>query len=110
MATCCLPGWHILHMDVIDESVSQPLDYVRRLLPAGVELPSAIEVVLMLFLQYARTGEQLLMRKHTWCSDTASLGRQVTVGAFGRNGVFLSGHPGIFASRGLGICGKVRAG
>jgi len=74
-------------MDVVPESVSQPIDYVRRLSSAGLELPSAIEVVLMLFLHYAGTKEQLLLRKHTWCSDHASLGRHVTVGAFGRNGI-----------------------
>jgi hypothetical protein len=61
----------------------------------------------MLFLHYVGTGEQLLQKKHTWCSDEASLGRSVTVGAFGRNGLFISGHPPEFASRGLGICGKV---
>jgi hypothetical protein len=71
-----------------------------------LELPRAIEVVLMLFLHYAGTGEQLLLKKHTWTSDEASLNRYVTVGAFGRNGVFISGHPADFSSRGLGICAK----
>jgi hypothetical protein len=61
----------------------------------------------MLFLHYAGTGEQLLFKKHSWCSDLASMGRRVTVGAFGRNGLFISGHPQNFASRGLGICAKV---
>src|SRR6185295_7164263 len=104
MTTPCSAGWHLLHMDPIAESVNQPIDYARRLIPVGLELPSAVEVILMLFLHYVRTTEQLLLRKHTWCSDSASLSRQVTVGAFGRNGVFLSGHPGSFTSRGLGIC------
>jgi hypothetical protein len=108
MASQCAPGWHFLMMDVHPESISQPLDYVRRLKSEGMELPSAIEIVLMLFLHYEGTKEQLLLRKHTWCSDRASLGRHVTVGAFGRNGLFVSGHPEGFASRGLGICGKIR--
>ena len=107
MATRCQPGWHFLLMDVHPESVSQSADYVRRLKTEGMELPSAIEVVLMLFLHYTAAREQLLLRKHTWCSDGASLGRQVTVGAFGRNGLFVSGHPKGFASRGLGMCGKI---
>ncbi len=107
MASPCTPGWHFLLMDVCPESISQPIDYVRRLRSGGMELPSAIEVVLMLFLHYEATKEQLLLRKHTWCSDMASLGRHVTVGAFGRNGLFVSGHPTGFASRGLGICGKI---
>ncbi|HET9130122.1 MAG TPA: hypothetical protein VFO86_04185 [Terriglobia bacterium] len=107
MSTSCSPGWHFLLMDVLPDSISQPLDYVRRLKLEGMELPSAIEIVLMLFLHYEATKEQLLLRKHTWCSDSASLGRQVTVGAFGRNGLFVSGHPMGFASRGLGICGKI---
>lgn len=98
----CGPGWHILHMDVGPESISRPLNY-----SSSLELPSAVEVVLMLFLHYVGTGEQLLLRKHTWTKDTASLGRFVTVGAFGRNGVFISGHPPDFASRGLGVCGKI---
>ena len=88
MQTPCTPGWHFLLMDVAAESVSQPVDYVRRLTPLGLELPTAIEIVLMVFLHYEATKEQLLHRKHTWCSDLASLGRHVTVGAFGRNGLF----------------------
>jgi hypothetical protein len=106
MTTACPPGWHFLLMEVIPESVNQSIDYARRLKEVGMGLPLAIEIVLMLFLHFENTKEQLLLRKHTWCSDLASLGRHVTVGAFGRNGLFLSGHPMGFASRGLGICGK----
>jgi hypothetical protein len=103
----CVPGWHYLHAEVLPDSISQPAQYAEKLMHQGLVLPSAIEVVLMLFLNYAGTREQLLQKKHTWCSDQASLGRQVTVGAFGRNGLFISGHPPEFASRGLGICGKI---
>jgi hypothetical protein len=84
----CEPGWHL-----------------RK---SGLELPSAIEITLMLFLHYVGTGEQLLQKKHSWCRDEASMNRFVTVGAFGRNGLFISGHPAEFASRGLGICGKLK--
>ena len=104
--TNCPPGWHILKMDVGSETMDEPLNYSDRLKAVGWELPLAVEVVLMLFLHYLSTGEQLLLKKHTWCSDVASLGRNVTVGAFGRSGVFISGHPGLYQSRGLGICGK----
>jgi len=100
----CEPGWHFLCTNVLPDSVSQPIHYISSLRDSGLELPSAIEVVLMLFLHFAGTGEQLLQRKHTWCRDQASLDRFVTVGAFGRNGLFLSAHPGMYASRGLGIC------
>jgi hypothetical protein len=93
----CRPGWRVLSMDVIPESIDRPWG-------GPWPLPSAVEVVLMLFLHYIGTGEQLLIRKHTWCRDTASLGRYVTVGAFGRNGVFLSAHPPSYSSRGLGVC------
>ena len=106
----CEPGWHILTMDVLPQSLQQPGNYVDSLQEAQLRLPSAIEVVLMLFLYYLKSGEQLLSKKHTWCSDRASLGRQVTVGAFGRNGVFLSAHPTNFASRGLGVCTKILDG
>jgi hypothetical protein len=104
----CEPGWHYLHITVLPDSISQPLNYADSLGPQGLELPSAIEVTLMLFLHFAGTGEQLLLKKHTWCKDQASMNRWVTVGAFGRNGLFVSGHPREFASRGLGICAKVR--
>lgn len=103
----CPPGWHVLMMDVMPESIQKPVDYLRSLKSTDWALPSAVEVVLMLFLHYVETKEQLLLKKHTWCEDTASLGRHVTVGAFGRNGVFLSGHPPNFASQGLGIAGAV---
>jgi hypothetical protein len=108
--TRCPAGWHLLMMDVLPDSIQQPVHYLRSSTVAGLELPLAVEVVLMLFLHYVGSGEQLLLKKHTWCHDTASLGRHVTVGAFGRNGVFLSGHPENFASQGLGVCGKVAGG
>jgi hypothetical protein len=93
-------------MDVLPGSVEKSGDYLSSA-EDGLAAPSAIEVVLMLFLHYIGTGEKLLAKKHTWCSDQASLHRQVTVGAFGRNGVFLSGHPSNFASRGLGVCPRI---
>jgi hypothetical protein len=103
----CSPGWHTLRTDVSSDTIEQTYYYARSLEQRGWLLPSAVEVVLMLFIQYSRTGEHLLLKKHTWCSDEASLGRMVTVGAFGRNGVFVSGHPPTFASRGLGLCVKL---
>jgi len=108
MAVSCPSGWHNIGMDVIPGSINQPFNYADRLSMEHAELPTAIEVVLMLFLHYVGSGEQLMLRKHTWCLDVASLGRHVTVGAFGRNGVFISSHPPGFASRGLGICPIVR--
>ena len=105
--TRCPGGWHVLTMDVLPESIQQPVHYLRSSTVTGLELPLAVEVVLMLFLHFVGSGEQLLLKRHTWCGDTASLGRHVTVGAFGRNGVFLSGHPENFASQGLGVCGKL---
>jgi len=107
MSTACAPGWHVLTMDPLAGSILQPFDYLRSSGQSGLELPQAVEVIVMLFLHYAGTGEQLMMKKHSWCRDVASLGRHVTVGAFGRNGVFLSGHPSNFSSQGLGICAKV---
>jgi hypothetical protein len=103
----CEPGWHFLHTTVVPDSISQPIHYAGRLGAQRMELPLAIDVVLMVFLHYVGTSEQFLQKKHTWCKDQASLDRFVTVGAFGRNGLFLSAHPGAYASRGLGICAKV---
>jgi hypothetical protein len=103
----CAPGWHFIYRDVLTETISKPLYYVSSLRTQGLGLPAAAEITLMLFLHYAGTGEQLLQKKHTWCSDHASMDRFVTVGAFGRNGLFISGHPPVFASRGLGICAKI---
>jgi len=103
----CAAGWHFLQMNVLPDSISKSIHYIDSLSAQGLALPSAIEVVLMLFLHFVGTGEQLLQKKHTWCRDAASLNRFVTAGAFGRNGLFLSGHPGDYTSRGLGICAKV---
>jgi hypothetical protein len=101
------PGWHCLSASPLPDSISQPINYADRLRTRGFELAAAIEVTLMLFLHYAGTGQQLLQKKHTWCRDEASMNRRVTIGAFGRNGLFVSGHPPDFASRGLGICPKL---
>jgi hypothetical protein len=103
----CDPGWHFLYPNVLPESISQPVHYISSLRDRGLELPAASEVVLMVFLYFVGTGEQLLQKKHTWCKDQASLNRFVTVGAFGRNGLFISAHPSDYTSRGLGICAKV---
>ena len=103
----CAPGWHLLHTSVLPASISQPIHYSRSLQELGLELPAAIEIVLMVFLHFVGSGEQLLQKKHTWCRDQASLDRFVTIGAFGRNGLFISGHPADYASRGLGICTKI---
>jgi len=103
----CEPGWHFLYTNVRPDSISQPIHYIDSLRDFRLELPAAIEVVLMLFLHFVGTREHLLQKKHTWCRDLASLDRSVTVGAFGRNGLFLSAHPGMYASRGLGICAKL---
>ena len=108
MATPCPPGWHFLTMEPLSGSIHHPVDYLRSLSTSELVLPLAVEVVLMLFLHYVESGEQLLLKKHSWCADTASLDRHVTAGAFGRNGVFISGHPANFASQGLGICGRIR--
>jgi hypothetical protein len=104
----CDPGWHFLCMEVLPDSISRPINYARSLEKRDLELPSAAEVVLMLFLHYSGSGEQLLQKKHTWCREQASHDRFVTVGAFGRSGLFVSAHPGAYASRGLGICAKVK--
>jgi len=104
----CDPGWHFLCMEVLSDSISQPINYASSLEKRNLELPSAAEVVLMLFLHYAGSGGQLLQRKHTWCRERASQDRFVTVGAFGRSGLFVSAHPGGYASRGLGICAKLK--
>ena len=103
----CQSGWHYVFTTVLPDSISQPFDYANSLSPRGFELPSAVEITLMVFLHYAGSRQQLLQKKHTWCKDQASMNRCVTVGAFGRNGLFVSGHPPEFRSRGLGICPKI---
>ena len=41
----CEPGWHALQMDVLPDSISKPINY-----SSSWERPSAMEVILMLFL------------------------------------------------------------
>jgi hypothetical protein len=108
MRADCAAGWHYIYTDVLVESISRSVDYASSLATRGLDLPSAVELTLMLFLHYVGTGEQLLGKKHSWCKDLASHNRSVTVGAFGRNGLFISSHPGDFTSRGLGICAKIK--
>jgi len=104
----CSPGWHFLSMEVRPDTIDQSYNYCSSAFADSARMPRAIEVVLMLFLHFEQSGKQLLMKKHTWCADEASLGRRVTVGAFGRNGVFISGHPPTFSSKGLGLCPRYR--
>jgi hypothetical protein len=104
----CHAGWHVIQRHTPEDTIGATADHYTDSNKSGIQLPSAVEVTLMLFLNYVGTGEQLLHKKHTWCSDVTTLGNFVTVGAFGRNGLFVSGHPGSFSSRGLGICAKFK--
>ncbi len=103
----CEPGWHSIEMNVIADSIGKAIYHADELKERGLYLPSAVEVLLMLFFHFAATGERLLNRGHTWTYDRTTEGRFVTVGAFGRNGVFVSSHEVGFQSKGLGICAKV---
>ena len=49
--TDCSAGWHVIHMEVLEDSLYQPYNYHHSLESRGLTLPTAIEVVLMLFLQ-----------------------------------------------------------
>ena len=100
----CEPGWHAIATDIVPNSVGQPIYFAEDLKALGLYLPSAVEMALMLFLHFAQTGEHLMLRKHTWTRDRTSGGRFVSVGAFGKKGLFVSGHEVGYASRGLGIC------
>src|SRR5205823_3291522 len=62
----CSPGWHCLYMNVLPDSISRPVHYVHSLEHRGIELPSAAEITLMLFLHYVGTKMKLLEKKHTW--------------------------------------------
>jgi hypothetical protein len=103
----CVPGWHQLAMDVWPDSTARPVYHAEDLKREALYLPTATEVLLMLFLNFARNGERLLLRKHTWTRDrteTTEAPRFVSIGAFGKKGVFVSSHEVGYKSRGLGIC------
>ena len=100
----CAPGWHSVRIAVTPDSVGQPIYYAEEIKQAALYLPTAAEVLLMLFLHFASTGERGLTNKHTWTRDRTREGRFVTVGAFGKKGVFVSSHAVGYESRGLGIC------
>src|SRR5262245_6470668 len=42
----CSAGWHFVYTNVLSESLSQPFDYADSLRSRGLELASAVEVVL----------------------------------------------------------------
>ena len=58
----------------------------------------------MLFLYFTATDKRLMLNKHTWTRDRADNKRFVTIGAFGKKGLFVSSHEVGYSSRGLGIC------
>jgi hypothetical protein len=100
----CTPGWHSLAQTTMPSTIGQPIYYADSIKSDSLYLPSAAEVVLMLVLHFVLTGQHLLAKKHTWTRDRTKTGRFVTVGAFGKNGLFLSSHEVGYHSRGLGIC------
>ena len=100
----CAPGWHSVRIEVTAASIGQPIYYAEEMKQTALYLPTAAEVLLMLFLHFASTGERKLTNKHTWTRDRTREGRFVTVGAFGKKGVFVSSHEVGYQSQGLGIC------
>jgi hypothetical protein len=100
----CQPGWHSVAMAVTTDSIGQPIYYADSIKGSGQYLPSASEVVLMLFLYFTATGKRLMLNKHTWTRDRTDNKRFVTIGAFGKKGLFVSSHEVGYSSRGLGIC------
>ena len=103
----CNPGWHSIAMAVTPNSIGQPIYYADSIKGAGLYLASATEVVLMLFLHFSATGRRLMVNKHTWTADRTENKRFVTIGAFGKKGLFVSSHEVGYTSRGLGICPQV---
>lgn len=92
---------------MVPDSVLRPVYFAEDLKKDSLFLPSAAEVILMLFLHFTESGERRLLRKHTWTHDrteSTEARRFVTVGAFGKKGVFVSSHEVGYKSRGLGIC------
>ena len=106
--TPCPPGWHTIAAAPLPDSIDQPVYFADSLLAEGLLLPLASEVVLMLFLGHYASGERMLLRKHTWTRDRTSERRFVSVGAFGKKGLFVSSHEVGYKSRGLGICPLLR--
>ena len=103
----CEPGWHSVAMAVTPDSVGQPIFYADSIKGSRQYLASAAEVVLTLFLYFATTGKRLMVNKHTWTTDRTDNKRFVTIGAFGKKGLFVSSHEVGYSSRGLGICPRV---
>src|SRR5215470_17950240 len=56
MRVSCSSGWHCVHMDILPGTAHQPHNYRDS---DTWELPSAIEVVLMLFVHFESVGERL---------------------------------------------------
>ena len=106
----CDPGWHSVRIEVTADSIGQPIYYADSIISSGHFLPSAIEMALMLFLNFTLTGKRLLVNKHSWTRDRTVDKRFVTVGAFGKKGLFVSSHEVGYSSRGLGICPLVDPG
>ena len=103
----CEPGWHSVAMAVTPDSVGQPIYYADSIKGSRQYLASAAEVVLTLFLYFATTGKRLMVNKHTWTTDRTDNKRFVTIGAFGKKGLFVSSHEVGYSSRGLGICPRL---
>lgn len=99
-----LKGWHTIAAAPLEASLDQPVYFADGLVAGGLLLPRASEVALMLFLNLFANGDRLLLRKHTWTRDRTLQRRFVSVGAFGRKGLFVSSHEVGYKSRGLGIC------
>ena len=100
----CRAGWHTIAASPLSDSFDKPIYYADTLAAAGLFLPTAVEVVLMLFLSLSIGEERLLLRKHTWTRTRTKGRRFVSVGAFGEKGLFVSSHEVGYQSRGLGIC------
>lgn len=84
-------SWQLVRKEPIANSTSKTWNEQQALLSEDEETPKAQVVVYTMIGYFLATGERLFEKVYVRCSDLASDGHRVLVGAFDAEGLFVDG-------------------
>lgn len=83
-----VPGWRLLHINIVPSSRGKPWEKQRKTLAPGYAIPTLLEELLKNLLFFKKTGGYANPKEYGRCAEVDSFGLRVDTGGcndFGRN-------------------------
>ena len=98
------PSYRRLRMEALADSFNRKFFVQKKLLFPG-EMPLARVVAAGMVIHFLVSSKRLLPSHYVRCADQTKRGRDVIVGLFGQNGMFLNGQWHCEPSKDVGVTG-----